>query len=143
MRIFRFTSFFVVGSFLLIGCGNNSSSNSNIQEGATGGSLIVNVSPGNSTSQPFYSWEDSTLNPTAATISVARTSDLSTPVWGVTSNPPDQNLIPSPWEQGSSTALITETASTERTLETNITYRVTITKGNGTTDGWREFTIMP
>jgi hypothetical protein len=141
MRIFRFTAFFVLVSFLIIGCGNNSNSNSTIQEGSGNGTIIVHVSDGNPASRPLYTWEDLTNDTTAEKISVARTTALNTPVWGVQSVNFTDN-IQSPWPQGSTTASVSTISTTEVDLKSQIEYRVTITKADGITSGYRNFTIM-
>ena len=145
MRLIRLIGFFAMGIFLIIGCGKNPSSSSCIQEGATSGSLIVHVSCGNPEQMPLYTWEDPISNDsTAENITVARTSDLKTPVWEVQSSSPIQNNLNSPWQQGTGA---NQTVTTETNLTTNIPYRVTITKVDGsgtpTGSGYREFTIEP
>ena len=127
------------------GCGQDENLNPNIIEGAAGGSALLHVSDGNPISKPLYSWSDIT-NPidsnTAMQIQVARTSELDTTVWGVISSDPNQNLIQSPWPHGTSTSSVAPTINTEPDLQTNIEYRVTVTKVDGTF-GYREFTILP
>lgn len=142
MRIFRFIAFFVVGSFLNISCGNNTNNtNSTVQEGASGGNMIVHVTDGDPVSQPMYSWEDLSNNTMAEKISVARTSALNTPVWGVQSVDVTQNLIQSPWQQGTSGGSVSVFSSSEVQLQSGIEYRVTITEAGGTPSGYINFTI--
>jgi len=143
MRRMRFIGFIVIGSFLIIGCGNNSNTNSScIEEGAGGGNIIVNVSCGNSQSRPLYSWEDINNDITAEQITVARASNASKPVWGIENNPPGQNGISSPWTQGDIGGNVNPIVETEKDLKTNVEYIVTVTKANQTS-GFKKFTILP
>ncbi|HTN42353.1 MAG TPA: hypothetical protein VMN77_00985 [Nitrospiria bacterium] len=125
----------------LMGCGQSNNSNTNIQEGKSGGNIIVHVADGDPTSRPLYTWEDLNNDMTAMKIAVARTSDLKD-VWSIQSTTLS-DTIQSPWQQGTTGGSVSETVSTERDLQTNIEYRVTITKADGITSGYRNFTIMP
>ena len=142
MRMIGFVGFSLISLFLIIGCGkSNSDINSTVQEGAAGGNIIVHVSDGQPSSQPIYTWEDSNNDTTAEEIAVAKTSDLNTIVWGVHSSNVNNNDIPSPRQQGKTGGFDTAFVTTEITLQSNIEYRVTITKAGGTPSGFRNFTI--
>ncbi|HET6466146.1 MAG TPA: hypothetical protein VLY20_03035 [Nitrospiria bacterium] len=128
---------------LLAGCGKDNNSNSNVQEGAAGGDLVVTVAPGNPASRPLYLWTDITGTAVnAATITVARTTDLNTIVWGIATNT-NTDALQSPWQQGSLSTIVTPIVQTEVDLQTNVTYRVTVTKADNQTSGYHEFTLLP
>jgi len=136
----RFISFFAMGLFLIIGCGKNNDTNTTVQEGTCKGPIIVHVSDGQPKSEPIYSW-DNGLVTAADIIAVARTSNLSTPVWEIQSAPPQTNKIQSPWQQGTTSGSVSTIANTEVTLQSQIEYRVTITDQDGVTSGYCNFTI--
>jgi len=130
---------------LLMGCGKSNNTNTNVQEGKSGGNILVHVSDGDTISRPLYSWEDPINNDMSAMkIEVAQTSNLSSPVWGEQSNDPSKNNIQSPLTQGDpGSSLYAPFVTTDLDLQSNIEYRVTITKADGITSGYREFTIVP
>jgi hypothetical protein len=129
--------------FLLVGCGKANNANTHIQEGKSGGSLLINVSDGNPISRPIYTWSDSSNDITAMQLKVARTSALDTVVWAVSSLDPSQNAVQSPIQHATTESGTTQTANSELDLQTDILYRVTVTKADGFTSGFMEFTVLP
>lgn len=142
MRPIRFIAFIAAGFLIVVGCGNNNDTNSTIDEGSASGNIIVYVSDGNPSTQPIYSWQSTFDNSTnAEQISVARTSDLNTPVWGIHSTNVNSDLIQSPWQHGTTGGFVTQFASSEINLTVGVKYRVTVTKAGGSPEGYREFTV--
>lgn len=101
--------------------------------GGGGSDFGVTVSTGTT---PSYTWSVGD----AFSLSVVRTADPATPVWGISS--PGQELISSPVTHGTVPApgvgSIFETAVAEQTLAAGVEYRVSITRLNGQT-GFVEF----
>ncbi len=144
MRIVRFISLFMIGSFLFIGCGKDNNTNTNVDEGAAGGSISVHVSDGDPKSRPIYTWSDGSADISstmAMQLKVARTSDSGTVVWAVASDD-ISNAVQSPIQHGTTQSGTHQSANSEPDLQTNIPYRVTVTKADGTF-GFREFTVLP
>jgi len=144
MRLYKYGGLVLLPFILTIGCGKDHNSNTTIDEGAAGGSISVHVSDGDPKSRPIYTWSDGSLDITstmAMEVKVARTSS-STPVWAVLSLDASQNSVQSPIQHDTTQAGTTRTANSELDLETNITYRVTVTKADHTF-GYREFTVLP
>ncbi|MBI3597710.1 MAG: hypothetical protein HY203_11235 [Nitrospirae bacterium] len=132
---------------LSIGCGKDQNVNTHIQEGASGGTgIIINVSDGNPISKPVYSWFDTNNNSdtTASRVTVAPNSpNNAPPVWDVF-DATLQNSIHSPVVHGPPPpGSAQQVVNPELDLQTNVWYRVTVTKGNQTTTGFREFLILP
>ncbi len=144
MRIYKLPALMVVLSIVLLGCGKGNNTNTNVDEGAAGGSISVHVSDGDPKSRPIYTWSDGSTDISATTamqLRVARTSNLNTIIWAVSSLDPSQNAVQSPIQHDTTQAGTTPTGS-EIDLSTNITYRVTVTKADNTS-GYREFTVLP
>jgi hypothetical protein len=134
--------------FLSTGCGRDKNVDTNIDEGAVGGSISVHVSDGNPASRPIYTWSDGSTDTTAnmaTRVTVARVDDLNTLVWGV-SSPTVQDNIQSPVTHGTvpvnATPLDTG-GNEELDLQTDVWYRVTISKVPPGPAGYREFLIKP
>ncbi|MBI3995765.1 MAG: hypothetical protein HY349_07305 [Nitrospirae bacterium] len=138
----RFIGLFVVGSFLLIGCGEDKNVDTCIQEGAATGLISVHISCGDPVSRPIYTWSEGS-DTTAANVRVARV-DPSESVWELQSNNPGLDVIQSPVTHGISQANTFEPAagSPEPDLQTDVLYRVTVTRADNST-GYREFLIKP
>jgi len=123
-----------------VGCGKDSNVNMHVEEGATGGSILVHVSDGDPLTKPVYTWEDLSGNKTAYSLKVEQITPL-TPVWEVISPATQENLT-SPVIHAVSQAGTTDT-TTGGNLQTDIWYRVVITKGDIITYGSRDFLIKP
>jgi hypothetical protein len=143
MGLHKCGSLIFLALFLLVGCGKANNTNTHIQEGKSGGSLLVNVSDGNPISRPIYTWSDSSNDITAMQLKVARTSALNTAVWEVSSPDPSLNAVQSPIQHATTESGTTQTANSELDLQTDILYRVTVTKADGITSGFMEFTVLP
>lgn len=144
MRRVRFISLFMIGFFLFIGCGLDENVDTNIEEGAATGLLSVHVSDGDPLSKPIYTWSDA-AGATAVDVKVARVADLNATVWELQSNDPTLDYIQSPVTQGvnqSSNTFMPAVNSPEPDLQTDVWYRVTVTKADNST-GYREFLIKP
>lgn len=124
-----------------MGCGKDSNVNTHIEEGKSAGSIIVHVSDGDPISRPIYTWSEGTDN-TVTRVKVARTTNTNISVWEVRSTDPSQDSIQSPWQHATATSFAFQTAGTEIDLDTDIWYRVTVTKADLHT-GYREFRIKP
>ncbi|MBI3810958.1 MAG: hypothetical protein HY283_01955 [Nitrospirae bacterium] len=143
MGVHKRGSLIFLALFLLIGCGKANNTNTHIQEGKSGGSILVNVSDGNPISRPIYTWSDINNDITAMKVTVARTSALSTPVWEVSSPNPSVNAVQSPIQHATTESGTTQTANSELDLQTDIWYRVTVTKADILTSGFMEFMVLP
>jgi len=128
---------------ILFGCGSDNNSNSTIEEGGAGGSIVVHVSDGNPVSQPLYSWSDGSLSNFASDLKVARQSAPNVAVWEIQSINPSQDLIQAPWQHGTASSSVIVKASTEPNLEADVWYVITVTKVNPSSTGTREFRIKP
>jgi hypothetical protein len=124
----------------LIGCGKDHNSNTHVEEGASKGAISVDVSDGNPLTRPFYIWEDINGIKTAMNLKVEQLSPLTT-VWEVVSPLPQENLT-SPVIHAVSQPGTADTIA-GGDLQTDVWYRVTVTKGDLTTFGSREFLIKP
>jgi len=98
--------------------------------GNGGGAFTVSVGGGTT---PDYSWTVGN----AFSLSVVRTSDPTTIVWGLAS--PGQNAIASPNTHGVTPTGLIPTSQTELTLTSGVTYRVSVSRLDGST-GFTEFT---
>ncbi|MEJ5261862.1 MAG: hypothetical protein WHT45_04215 [Ignavibacterium sp.] len=130
-NIYRIISGTLMIVLLVAGCSKDE--NNPTDAGSGGNAISITVSAGTT---PQYSWSGGNVY----SISIVRTSNPGTIVWGLAS--PGQNAITSPVTHGTGASLvplITETATTERTLTSGVQYRVTISRLDGTT-GWKEFT---
>lgn len=129
---FRIITGTLILILLVLGCSKDENNPTDV--GSGGNAISITVSAGTT---PQYSWSGENVY----SISIVRTSNPGTIVWGLAS--PGQNAITSPVTHGSGASftppLIVETASTERTLTSGVQYRVTISRLDGTT-GWKEFT---
>jgi len=123
-----------------LGCGKDSNLNLHLEEGAAGGSVLVHISDGDPLTRPVYTWEDISGNKTAYSLKVEQLTPLST-VWEVISPATQENLI-SPVIHAVSQAGTSNT-TVGGDLQTNVWYRVIVTKGDITTNGSREFLIKP
>lgn len=145
-RLVRFVSFAAVLSIVLSGCGKDQNTNTNIDEGAAGGSISVHVSDGDSLSKPIYTWSyllpDGSSDTSAMKLKVARVSDLNTPVWEVQSSAAQDN-IQNPVIHGTVPSNAGPVVETETDLQTNVDYRVTVSKVPPGPTGYREFLIKP
>lgn len=137
----RLIGLFVVGSLLLIGCGEDKQIDTRIEEGAFTGTFSVHVSDGNPVSRPVYTWSNG-ANTDAMRVTVARVADVATAVWEVQSDNPSLDNIQSPVTHGVSQPSTFESATDERDLQTDIWYRVTVTKSDFSTAS-RDFLIKP
>lgn len=130
----------------LVGCGKDENVDTCIQEGAPGGSISVHVSCGNPISRPIYTWSyilpDGSSDTTAMRVTVARVSDLNTPVWEVQSSAAQDN-IQNPVIHGTVPSNAGPVHETETDLQTNVDYRVTVSKVPPGPTGYREFLIKP
>ena len=143
MRMNKLIGLMFVVYLFSAGCGLNDEVTTHIVEGSATGPMSVNVSDGNTLSQPIYTWSDG--GPTLATkVTVSRASDTATAVWEVystatlddISSPVTHGTVPT---TGSSTAI----ASPEINLQDNIWYEVKITKLDVTKTSTRQFLIEP
>lgn len=128
-----------------MGCGNDSNVNTHIEEGASGGSIIVHVSDGDPISTPVYSWSDNTNDATAMRVVVAPVDDLSALVWDLRSESATVDSIHWPVIHGM-TQVGTFEANVNNPkpdLDSNVWYRVTVTKADIGQSGSREFLIKP
>ncbi len=132
MNNFRIITTAIMLVLLFVGC----SKDENNPAGPGSGNNSISITVGAGT-RPQYSWSGGNVY----SLSVVRTSNPGTIVWGLAS--PGQNAIASPVTHGSGaslTQLIVETTSTERTLTSGVQYRVSVTRIDGTTR-WKEFTL--
>jgi hypothetical protein len=135
-------------STVLLGCGEDPKVDTNIDEGSTGGSFSVNVSEGDTKTRPIYTWSyiaNSVSDNTAYQVTVTRASDTSTPVWEVRALLV-QNDIQSYVTHGTvplNAAPIDTGSNEELDLQTDVWYRVTVTRADLSTTGYREFLIKP
>lgn len=131
MNLFRLISSLLMLVLLFAGCSNDDSNPTNPGTGSN--AIAITVGTGTS---PQYSWSGGNVY----SISIVRTSNPNTIVWGLAS--PGQNAIASPVKHGtgaSMTSMIIETGTAERVLTAGVQYRVSVTRLDGTT-GWKEFT---
>lgn len=148
MRLDKYGSFVLLVLLLMIGCGKDNNSNTTIQEGKAGGSILVNVSDGNPKTQPIYTWTHTLLDGnsdiTASRVTVVPTTpNNASPVWDVVDTTL-QDSIHLPVVHGPSPfGSVQQVTTPELDLQTNVWYRVTVTKGDQTTAGFREFLILP
>jgi len=117
-----------VSAALPSGCADNGDS-------LTGddGSGNITVLVGGGTT-PTYSWSGAGV----FSLSVARTSDPVTPVWGFLT--PGTDGITSPVTHGTVPAGAVATAMTENALTTGVEYRVLVQRINGSDFGQTDFT---
>lgn len=117
---------------VITGCKKEESNPAGGSGGTTG--ITITVSSG---TKPQYSWTGGNV----FSLSVMRTSNPATIVWGLSS--PNQNAIASPVTHGTGSSLnpmIVETGTSEKSgLTAGVQYRVSVTRLDGTT-GYTEFT---
>ncbi len=145
MQSSKYGGFILLALLSLVGCGKDENVDTCIQEDAVGGPISVHVSCGDPVSRPFYTWSDGTTDITATMAMQVKVVRASAPdvVWAVVSDIPSQNAVQSPIQHGTTQSGTNQTANTELDLSTDVTYRVTVTKADGMTTGFREFTIQP
>ncbi len=123
--------------FIINGCSKSDSNPASSDDGSSGGgsgSNQIAITVGSGT-QPTYTWSGGKV----FSVSVVRTSDPNTVIWGIAS--PGVDGIDSPVTHGSGANMTTifETAATEKTLTAGVSYRVTVSRTDKTT-GWKDFT---
>ena len=105
------------------GNGNNNSGTANI---------TITVSSG--TNNPQYSWSGDNV----FSVTVVRTSEPGTPIWGITT--PGQDNIQSPATHGVIPGEAIQISPTETSLSGGVQYRVTVARINGSDVGFTDFT---
>lgn len=114
----------LLAATLLVSCKDSTGNNG-------GSRLDIGVTAG---TRPTYTWEG-----TGHSLSVVRTADPGTIVWGVAGTPPISEGVMSPVTHGTVPGGTIRTVNTEPVLTAGVQYRVTVTLHNGT-NGWKDFT---
>lgn len=117
---------------VILACGSEESCETDCFGG--GGSDTISMSP---TTQPTYSWQLGN----ADTVEVARTADLTTPVWRAISVGLDG--IGSGVTHGTTGADRSVTVTTETVLTAGISYRVRVVRQTGGSAVTKTFTVQP
>lgn len=118
----------------LVACGSDESSSNGGGGGGGGGADTITMSP---TTQPTYGWNLGN----ADTIDVARTSNLSTPIWRAVRV--DLDGIGSGVTHGTTGADRNVTVNTETTLTVGIQYQVRVVRLTGGSAVTKTFTVQP
>ncbi|MBZ0267308.1 hypothetical protein K8I85_04085 [bacterium] len=122
-----------MSALLLAGCGDDGDDGMTGTTGNTGGTGNIAVTVGGGTT-PTYSWAGGGV----FSVTVVRTADPVTPVWGIVT--PGADNITSPATHGTVPAGAVTTAMTENALTAGVEYRVTVSRINGTDFGYTDFT---
>ena len=130
MNHIKHLMFVLCFSLLFISCSeDNPAGTGNNNSGA--GNITITVGSG---TNPQYSWSGDNV----FSVTVVRTSDPGTPIWGIAT--PGQDNIESPATHGVIPSVATQLFSTETTLSGGVQYRVTVARINGSDFGFTDFT---